>query len=123
MKLPMWASVDLLEAWKRRAPLDQTISLETAVRLRNAIAGAATTVVLFGVADLLFGSIVAVAASLIWAFDVNAIAINRIGKEDTFLLLFFLLAVFCYERAKRLGGARPEAAQRWYAASGGSFGL
>jgi predicted membrane-bound dolichyl-phosphate-mannose-protein mannosyltransferase len=108
MKLAMWASVDVAQTWNRVAPPAQAMSLETALRLPNAIAGAATTLVLFGVADLLFGGAVAVAASLIWAFDVNAIAINRIGKEDTFLLLFFLLAVFCYERAKRLGGADPD---------------
>src|SRR2546425_4128955 len=123
MKLAMWGSVDLAQAWNRIAPADQTISLETALRLPNAIAGAATTLALFGVADLLFGGTVAVTVSLIWAFDVNAIAINRIGKEDTFLLLFFLVAVFCYERAKRLGGAAPKDAQRWYALSGASFGL
>jgi hypothetical protein len=123
MKLAMWASVDLAQVWNRIAPPGQVMSLETALRLPNVIAGAATTPVLFGVADLLFGSIVAVAVSLIWAFDVNAIAINRIGKEDTFLLLFFLLAVLCYERAKRAGAADPDAAQRWYTLSGASFGL
>jgi hypothetical protein len=123
MKLAMWASVDLSRAWNRIAPIDQEMSLETALRLPNAIAGAATTVVLFGVADVLFGGTVAAAASLIWAVDVNAIAINRIGKEDTFLLLFFLLAVLFYERAKRLGAANAEGAQRWYALSGASFGL
>jgi len=123
MKLAMWGSVDLARAWNRVAPAAQAISLETAIRLPNAVAGAAITLVLFGVADLLFGRTVATVASLLWAFDVNAIAINRIGKEDTFLLLFFLLAVFCYERAKRLGIADPDGAQRWYALSGGSFGL
>jgi hypothetical protein len=30
-------------------------------------------------------------AALLWALDVNATAVNRIGKEDTFLLAFFLL--------------------------------
>src|SRR3989442_6662580 len=123
MKLAMWASVDVARAWNRIAPDGQAVSLETALRLPNVVAGAATTVVLFGVADLLFGGTVAAIVSLIWAFDVNAIAINRIGKEDTFLLLFFLLAVLCYERAKRIGAAAPENAQRWYALSGASFGL
>jgi 4-amino-4-deoxy-L-arabinose transferase-like glycosyltransferase len=99
------------------------MSLETALRLPNAIAGAAITPVLFGIAELLFGSLSAVVVSLIWAFDVNAIAINRIGKEDTFLVLFFLLAVFCYERAKQIGAADAGRAQRWYALSGASFGL
>src|ERR1700682_733584 len=123
MKLAMWGSLELAGVWNRLAPSGQTMPIETAIRLPNAVAGAATTVVLFGVADLLFGTTVAILASLLWAIDVNAIAINRIGKEDTFLLLFFLLAVWCYERAKRLGDTDAVGAQRWYAGSGASFGL
>jgi len=123
MKLAMWGSVELAEAWNRVAPSDSAMSLETAVRLPNALAGALTTVVLFGVAELLFGGTVAAATAVIWAFDVNAIAVNRIGKEDTFLVLFFLLAVFCYERAKRVAAADVARAQRWYTLSGAAFGL
>ena len=123
MKLAVWASVDVATAVNRIASPAHRIPLETAVRLPNAVAGAATTLALAGVAYLLFGGTVAVAVSLIWAFDVNAIAINRIGKEDTFLLLFFLLAVYCYERAKRRGATDAEGAQPWYAASGAFFGL
>jgi len=123
MKLAMLGSVELSEAWNRVAPADRAVPLETAIRLPNALAGAVTTLVLFGVADLLFGGTVAAAAAIIWAFDVNAIAVNRIGKEDTFLLLFFLLAVFCYERAKREGVADLVRAQRWYTLSGAGFGL
>ena len=123
MKLAMLGSVELSEAWNRIAPADAAVSLETAVRLPNAAAGALITAVLFGVADLLFGGTVATAAAIIWALDVNAIAINRIGKEDTFVLLFFLTAVYCYERAKRLGRTSSESAQRWYTLSGAAFGL
>jgi hypothetical protein len=123
MKLAMWGSVEAARAWNRTAPPAGAISLETAIRLPNAIAGAATTLALFGVADLLFGGTVAAVASLIWALDVNAIAINRIGKEDTFVLLFFLVAVFCYERAKRVGATDLENAQRWYTGSGAAFGF
>jgi len=123
MKLAMWGSVDLAAAWNRVAPEPRAMSLETALRLPNAIAGAATTIGLFGVADLLFGDAVAAVVSALWAFDVNAIAINRIGKEDTLLLFFFVLAVFCYERAKRAGVTDVVAAQRWYTASGAAFGL
>src|SRR5262249_15267121 len=123
MKLAMWTSVDLARAWNRVAPAASAISQETALRLPNAVAGAAATVAIFGIADLLFGGAAAVTAGAIWAFDVNAIAINRIGKEDTFLVLFFLFAVFSYERAKRVGVADPSRAQRWYAASGACFGL
>jgi hypothetical protein len=123
MKLAMWASVDLARAWNRVAPAAAAIAPETALRLPNAIAGAAVTVAIAGIADLLFGGVAAVTVSAIWAFDVNVIAINRIGKEDTFLVLFFLFAVFSYERAKRMGVDDPIGAQRWYAASGVCFGL
>jgi dolichyl-phosphate-mannose-protein mannosyltransferase len=123
MKLAMWGSVIAADAWNRIAPADRSIAIETALRLPNAIAGALTTVVIFGVADLLFGSAVGAVAATIWAFDVNAIAINRIGKEDTFLLLFFLIAVFCYERAKQVGSIDLQQARRWYTLSGAAFGL
>lgn len=123
MKLAMWGSVELAGVWNRVAPSGAGIALETAVRLPNAIAGTATGVVLFAVAELLFGTSVAIVASLFWALDVNATAINRIGKEDTFLLFFFLLAVWFYERAKRQGVTDPDLAQRWYTSSGASFGL
>ncbi len=123
MKLAMWGAVELAEAWNRVAPSGDAMSLETTVRLPNALAGALTTVVLFGIAELLFGGTVAAATAVIWAFDVNAIAVNRIGKEDTFLLLFFLLAVFCYEQAKRVGATDVARAQRWYTLSGAAFGL
>jgi 4-amino-4-deoxy-L-arabinose transferase-like glycosyltransferase len=123
MKLAMWGAVGLADAWNRVAPAEEAISLESAIRLPNVLAGAITTVALFGVADVLFGGAVATAVSVIWAFDVNAIAINRIGKEDTFLLLFFLIAVFCYERAKRIGTTDLPTAQRWYTLSGAAFGL
>ena len=123
MKLAMWGGVAAADAWNRHAPVDRRVSMETAIRLPNAVAGAAITLALFGVAQVLFGDVVALAASIFWAFDVNAIAINRVGKEDTFLLLFFLTAVWFYERGKQHGRIDPIGAQRWYAASGASFGL
>ena len=123
MKLAMWGSVELADVWNRVAPTGQTIGVESAIRLPNVLAGTLTTLALFSLAELLFGTTVAIVASLLWALDVNAIAINRIGKEDTFLLLFFLLAMWCYEYAKRQGTTDPVEAQRWYARSGVSFGL
>src|SRR5882724_3396009 len=123
MKLAMWGSVALSERWNAVVAPERTMSLETAIRLPNALAGAATTLVLFAVVELLFGTPSALAASAMWALDVNAIATSRIGKEDTFLLLFFLLAVWCYERAKREGVTDPSGAQAWYTGSGIAFGL
>ena len=123
MKLAMLTSVEAARAWNRVAAAESAIAIETAIRLPNVLLGAATAAVLFGVCDLFFGSAVAVLAALLWALDVNAIAINRIGKEDTFALFFFLTAVWCYERAKLQGKTDPAGAQRWYTAGGAAFGL
>jgi len=123
MKLAMWGSVTLVDAWNGAVGPAHRIPPETALRLPNALAGSATTAAIFGVTDLLFGTGAAVLAAVFWALDVNATATNRLGKEDTFLLLFFLLAVWCYERGKRRGAADPAAAQPWYATSGAMFGL
>ena len=123
MKLAMLTSVEAANAWNRFASVESAVPMETAIRLPNALVGAATAAALFGVCDVLFGTPVALMAALLWAFDVNAIAINRIGKEDTFALFFFLVAVWSYERAKRQGATDVVGAQRWYTASGAAFGL
>ena len=56
MKLAMWGSVAAADGWNKVAPPDQRMSLETAIRLPNALAGAVMTLALYGVAELLFGS-------------------------------------------------------------------
>jgi len=123
MKLADWASVGAAEWWNGHAGAAfGTISPEAAIRLPNAVAGAATTAVIFLLAEALFDTAVGAWGAVLWAFDVNAAGINRIGKEDTFLLFFLLLGALLYERAKAAsrGGDRPS---RWFGASGGAFGL
>lgn len=123
MKLAMWASIEGAGLWNRIVPAGDALSLESALRLPNAIAGAATAAALAGVGLVFFGPAVGFTAGLLWALDPNATAINRLGKEDSFLLLFFLLAVWSYEHAKRVGAAEPQRATPWYTASGALFGL
>jgi hypothetical protein len=123
MKLAIWASLSMADAWNDRAPMAAAISPEAALRLPNAVAGTATTVAVYGCAFLLFGAPAALVAATFVALDPTIIAINRLGKEDSFLILFFLIAVFCYERAKQIGARDPEAAQVWYRSAGASFGL
>lgn len=124
MKTIMWGATSAAERWNSRvgAAVLQ-LAPETALRLPNAVAGVLTVVVVYGVVAALFGPPAALIAAAFVALDPNVIAINRIGKEDTLLMLFFLVAVFCYERAKLIIGAAPERAQRWYTLSGASFGL
>jgi hypothetical protein len=125
MKLAVLGSLELSGAWNEVAVRagHRTISVETAVRLPNALAGAASAVVLFLLVELWFTPAIALLAAWFWAFDPLAMAVNRIAKEDTFVVFFLLLGALLYERGKRVGAGAPAAAQRWFAGSGAAFGL
>ena len=125
MKMTMAASLQAGEAWNHvaRAAGWAEVSDEAALRVANAVAGAATGAVLFLLVESLLGFGVAAWAALFWAADVNAIAMNRIGKEDTLLLLFLLLAAWLHQRARETRATDEGRAQRWYRRSGAAFGL
>lgn len=125
MKVAMFVSASAAGGWNHVAARAgwPAMSPEAALRLPNALAGAAAVIPLFLLARSLFGPLVALWASLLLALDVTVTGLNRIGKEDTFLVFFLLLGMWCYEEARARhprGGAAPH---RWYAASGAAFGL
>jgi hypothetical protein len=91
-------------------PASLSIPVEAALRFPSVVFGALTTLLLYLLAAELFGSEVALIAAALWAFDPNVVGFNRIAKEDTFLLFFFLLAnVFWLrsQRAAETGRERP----------------
>jgi len=113
MKLLMWASV-------RKGPLD---SEEAGLRLPNALIGALTVIPLFLLTAALFDRWTALLAASFWAFGINAITHNRIGKEDSLLVFFMLFAFFFFVRAKQISPVDKPGRARRYAASAVSFGL
>jgi 4-amino-4-deoxy-L-arabinose transferase-like glycosyltransferase len=123
MKLAIWSSLAIAQRWNVRAPASLTVAPETALRLPNAIAGAATPVAVYGAAALLLDPFTGLIAALLVGTDPTIISVNRLGKEDTFMVFFFMLAVFCYERAKRLWATDPQMADRCYTMAGTCFGL
>ena len=120
LKLTSWASLSAAEAINRRAPFGRMVSREAALRAPNAIAGAATTGVVFLFTECVFDATVGARAALLWAFDANATAINRVSTEDTFLVFFLFLAAWLYERAKSGDSA---ARGRYFGRSAAAFGL
>lgn len=125
MKAAMWDSVACARAWNRAADGAgwPRISVEAALRLPNALAGVATVAVLFLLARSFFGRATALWAALLLALDVTVTGLNRIGKEDSFLVLFLLLGAWLYEEA-RVRHLRDDAPPHgWYVASGAAFGL
>ncbi|HEV2707598.1 MAG TPA: glycosyltransferase family 39 protein [Pyrinomonadaceae bacterium] len=105
-----------------RARPSLAVSTETAVRLPGVLLGAFTSLLIFLVAAELFGAEIGFIAAALWALDPAAIGFNRIAKEDSFLLFFFLLANVFWLRGQRVaekGEARPE---RYYWAAAAAFG-
>ena len=127
MKTAMLASTLASERWNAIATPRgwSTVTPEGALRLPNALVGALTIVPLFLLARTFFGETTGLLAAALFALNPTASGINRIGKEDSFFLFFFVLAVWLYERA-RVAHGRTETAsttRAWYAGAGTAFGL
>ena len=126
MKACQAATIILAEKWNNSSfvasrPADQ-ITPEAALRLPGTIVGALTTILIFLLVSELFGTEVALIAAALWAFDPMAIGFNRIAKEDTFLLFFFLLANVFWLRGQRAAESNEGSATKYYWLTAASFG-
>jgi len=127
MKAMLTVSVIGAEKWNATSLVathpELNIPIETSLRLPNALFGALTVVLIFLVASELFGLEAALIAAAIWAFDPLAIGFNRIAKEDTFLVFFFLLANVFWLRGQRVAEGQPQRRpERFYWATAAAFG-
>lgn len=125
MKALLTASVVLADKWNSIPSLGghRPVSPETALRLPSTIFGALTTILIYLLAAELFGAEVGLIAAALWAFDPMAIGFNRIAKEDTFVLFFFLLANLLWLRGQRVAESEPHRRpEKFYWASAAAFG-
>ena len=106
MKALLTVSVIGAERWNQTSLVgghpDLNIPVEMSLRLPSALFGAATAVLIFLVASELFGLEIGLLSAALWAFDPLTIGLNRIAKEDTFLVFFFVylgLEVLLVERS------------------------
>ena len=104
MKALQTATLVVCDKWNSIPSLggQRTISPEAALRLPSTIFGALTAILIYLLATELFGAEVGLIAAALWAFDPMAIGFNRIAKEDTFLIFFFLLANMFWLRGQRV---------------------
>src|SRR6266852_865362 len=111
MKAMLTISVIGAEKWNATSLVaghpELNLPVETSLRLPNALFGALTVVLIFLVASELFGLEAALIAAALWAFDPLVIGFNRIGKEDTLLIFFFLLANVFWLRGQRVAESQP----------------
>jgi predicted membrane-bound dolichyl-phosphate-mannose-protein mannosyltransferase len=128
MKALQTGSIFLAEKWNVTSLVAAHASTmqilpETALRLPGAIFGALTVILVYLIATELFGTEVALIAAALWAFDPQAIGFNRVAKEDTFLLFFFLLANVFWLRGQRVAESEPQRRpDPYYWATAISFG-
>lgn len=96
---------------------------EAVFRFPNVLFGSLTIIPLFLLTAAFFDRWTGLAAAGFWSVGVNAISINRIGKEDTLLVFFMLFAFYFYLRAKQTDPRNTKRRSRNYLWSGISFGL
>ena len=126
MKALMTMSVVAAERWNASflaagRPSAQ-VATETALRLPSAIFGAATALLIFLLVSELFGTEIALIAAALWALDPTAISFNRIAKEDTFLLFFFLLANVFWLKSQRVAESGKGKPEPYYWATAAAYG-
>jgi Dolichyl-phosphate-mannose-protein mannosyltransferase len=126
MKAFQAASIILAEKWNSSSFVatrpGYSIAPETALRLPGAIVGALSTLLIFLIAAELFGVEVALIGAALWAFDPSAIGFNRVAKEDSFLLFFFLLANVFWLRGQRVAESTDRNPNKYYWATAASYG-
>jgi 4-amino-4-deoxy-L-arabinose transferase-like glycosyltransferase len=127
MKALLTVSVIAAERWSQTSLVathpELSIPIESSLRFPGVLFGAFTAVLIFLVAAELFGPEVGLIAAALWAFDPMAIGFNRIAKEDTFLIFFFLLANFFWLRGQRVAESQPSGnPERFYWATAAAFG-
>jgi predicted membrane-bound dolichyl-phosphate-mannose-protein mannosyltransferase len=124
MKALQTATVVFADKWNS-VSLGRTspVATETALRFPSVLFGALTTILIYLLTAELFGVEAGLIAAALWAFDPSAIGFNRIAKEDTFLLFFFLLANVFWLRGQRVAESKPEAKpEKYYWATAAAFG-
>ena len=126
MKALQACSIIIAEKWNNSSLVAshpaEAIAPETALRLPGTILGALTALLIYLITAELFGAEVALIAAALWTFDPMAIGFNRVAKEDTFLLFFFLLANVFWLRGQRAAESTDTSPNRYYWLTGAAFG-
>ena len=126
MKAMQAGTIILAEKWNNSSFVTshpaESINPEAALRFPGVIFGAFTALLIYLVVAELFGAEVALIAAALWAFDPSAIGFNRVAKEDTFLLFFFLLANVFWLKGQRVAESTNRNPNRFYWLTGAAYG-
>jgi hypothetical protein len=84
-------TVSIVSAEKLNAALSMQISEEAALRFPVALFGTFTILLIFLFVSELFGRSIGLISAALWAVEPMAVGFDRIAKEDSLVLFFFLL--------------------------------
>jgi len=98
------------------------ISPESALRFPLVLFGTFTALLIFLLVRELFGRSIAFVAACLWAVEPLAAAIDRVAKEDSLVLFFFLLTSFFWVRSQTRAETGDPNWIRWVWLAAISFG-
>jgi hypothetical protein len=93
-------SVSAFERWNHSAPAGLIVSPEAALRFPIALFGTFTVLLIYLLASGLFGRSIGIIAAGLWAVEPTAIGFDRIAKEDSLVVFFFILALIFWVRSQ-----------------------
>jgi hypothetical protein len=110
------------EIWNKAAATENTrISEEAALRFPIALFGTFTALLIFLVVAELFGRSAGLVAAILWTVEPVAIGFDRIAKEDSLVLFFFLLTSFFWLRSQTAAEQGKENWTRYVWAAAAAF--
>ncbi len=95
---------------------------ESALRFPLALFGTFTMLLIFLLVSELFGRSIGVVSAILWAVEPVAIGFDRIAKEDSLALFFFLLTCLFWIRSQTGAERSQRRWPRYVWAAGASFG-
>ncbi len=120
MKGLQTVSITVAEKINTAASPQINISEEAALRFPVALFGAFTALLIFLLVSELFGRSIGLVSAALWAVEPMAIGFDRIAKEDSLVLFFFLLTNLFWIRSQTAAerGRSNWVWQAWAAAGG-----
>lgn len=102
--------------------MPSAISAESALRFPTVLIGTLSIIAIFLLVSELFGSLTGMFAALFYALDPSMIGFDRIAKEDSFVVFFFMLASWLWIRGQTVAERYGRDPKLWTFASAIAFG-
>jgi Dolichyl-phosphate-mannose-protein mannosyltransferase len=115
-------TVSIIASEKLNASTAANISEEAALRFPVALFGTFSALLLFLLVSELFGSSIGLVSAALWSVEPMAIGFDRVAKEDSLVLFFFLLAALLWIKGQTASERGRSDWLKWVWRSAAAFG-